>query len=364
MSDNDALYVISDSDSSANKSTNGDTQSQVQTPQKTIKEKEAPNKVKLQAIKPKEQARPQGDRVVLPQRSNAIPQQNHENDHKRSSTKKTPIQRVKAEPTKQQNKYINSPQQQEVVELSDDSSEEQESDDDLSGALALLDLQPPSLPPLPSDSPYILPNDALQHLQDLTHFTYRNHEIPPNAYKIFMGHEWLTDENINPYMDYLQRQYPRTFFFSTFFYTSLPRDRSWTKKINIFDRTIFDRVVVPINLNSHWFVIVVDWKQQCFTVLDSMSPATHYADKIYQYLCEESIRRKEEFFTPARLRQFPRIAPRGVPKQTDGSSCGLFLALFARTAALEKIGKWDWGPKEAVGFRRRMLWDLVNDIST
>ena len=83
-----------------------------------------------------------------------------------------------------------------------------------------------------------------------------------------MSPNWLNDQIINFYFGMLEQDCNKVtktvFVFSTFFCTRLAQDghegvEKWTKRVDLFT---FDRVLVPINYQQHWSLVVVDVKSK------------------------------------------------------------------------------------------------------
>ena len=180
--------------------------------------------------------------------------------------------------------------------------------------------------------------------------------------------------------------------FSTFFYTKLGSEQKhsasnirmsdaarkhanvckWTKKINIFDKMIH---IYPINeIEHHWYVIVVVFpsdKEPYIAVLDSDAHGDKKDDVIYNlknYLVEELQIKSIKSISKTTIKEMKTIYPK-VPKQSDGSSCGLFVLyyvkeIFKRVDMLDSLfddmSSWHRDEKELVTMRYELAKTIKN----
>jgi len=114
----------------------------------------------------------------------------------------------------------------------------------------------------------------------------------------------INDEVINAFLSLiaersrLKPRLPQVYCFSTFFYTSISTKhysqvRRWTKDTDIF---AFDILMIPIHLELHWCLAVVDLKGKCISYYDSLhgdSPAGCF-ELIRKYLEQESLDKRKQ----------------------------------------------------------------------
>lgn len=196
--------------------------------------------------------------------------------------------------------------------------------------------------------------------------------------QILMGNGWLNDELVNGYCALLARHSPHTYFFSTFFYTKLVDAgfagvARWTRKRSPLGGG-YKRLVFPLNFgNAHWALAYADLERREIGYLDSMGSARQgrVTARLKAYLGSESQDKGlTERWSEGDIAALREFAPRHVPQQQDGESCGVFACLFARELAREhhifadsdakrRNGEDNWGQNEASQFRKRMAWDLL-----
>lgn len=137
--------------------------------------------------------------------------------------------------------------------------------------------------------------------------------------------------------------------FTSFFYTRLKEAgyqgvRSWTKKVDLFDK---HALIIPVNEDFHWYLIMVINPGACLPsagedatsyicVLDSLTMnvrrkerLTAYKNachKITDYLSEVAKERKGE----EGLRRTPIIKRAAVPSQQNEFDCGVYLLHFVQ----------------------------------
>lgn len=173
-------------------------------------------------------------------------------------------------------------------------------------------------------------------------------------------HAWLNDEIISAFCARLASLDHTQHYCSTFFYTKLSdmsttMDREWLRR---WHRTVgndVNRIFVPVNWgNSHWALVVFDVGERILRYYDSMMSGARGREaltRVKRALDELEIatktveperpRKKEEpvgvlAFLMSRMSLGPPLVktaqreikmemPSGQPRQTDGSSCGVFV---------------------------------------
>lgn len=103
--------------------------------------------------------------------------------------------------------------------------------------------------------------------------------ITVQSYKTLEIEKYLDDSIINFYLKYIENELldddmrEKTYIFDTFFYENYSRDihidlpngtsestyryeriKNWTKNVDLFKK---EYIVVPINMKSHWFVVII-----------------------------------------------------------------------------------------------------------
>ncbi|XP_071454063.1 uncharacterized protein [Hetaerina americana] len=145
---------------------------------------------------------------------------------------------------------------------------------------------------------------------------------------------WLNDEVINNYMDMLTQRgqsddYPSVYCFNTFFYPKLNSSgyssiRRWTKKVDIFQK---DMLIVPLHLEIHWALAVVDFRQKTICYYDSMNGRKrNILQALMKYLQDEKSDKKKEKFDSS---GWDIKLVHDIPQQRNGYDCGVFACMFA-----------------------------------
>jgi len=116
---------------------------------------------------------------------------------------------------------------------------------------------------------------------------------------------WLNDEVINFYMNLLiargtsSDKYPKVHAMNTFFYPKLLSGghsslKRWTRKVDIFAQ---DLVVVPIHLDIHWCMSIIDFRDKSIVYYDSMGSSNPKClAALKQYLQDESLDKKKQSY--------------------------------------------------------------------
>ncbi|KAJ8677928.1 hypothetical protein QAD02_013715 [Eretmocerus hayati] len=176
------------------------------------------------------------------------------------------------------------------------------------------------------------------------------------------GLNWLNDEVINFYMNLLitrgeNDNYPNVYAMNTFFYpklisgghTSLKR---WTRKIDIFSKDI---VVIPIHLGVHWCMSIIDFRYKSIQYYDSMgSPNNKCLCLLKQYIHEESIDKKKK---PYSFQDWNFECVQNIPRQTNGSDCGVFSCMFAEYICSNR--ELNFSQDNMPYFRNKMIYEIL-----
>lgn len=149
--------------------------------------------------------------------------------------------------------------------------------------------------------------------------------------------EWVNDRIISAYLEMLleNREKRNILVFNSFFYVSLTLrgnvfvDRQWMDR----DIFLYDKVVVPLFLHSHWSLGCIDNRRRRVTVYDSLRPFhRECAEKLRGFVEYQSIRRR------GRVVEYSAVYSLKTVQQKNCSDCGVFLLLFARRILLEEGG--------------------------
>ncbi|GLV42508.1 hypothetical protein CBL_03245 [Carabus blaptoides fortunei] len=206
-------------------------------------------------------------------------------------------------------------------------------------------------------------NDALKSRNPNRVFAEKfNLRITGHDLKLFNEKEWLNDEVINFYVNLIQqrserRNMPRVHSFSTFFYPKLMSSgysslRRWTKRVDIFS---FDIIVVPVHLGFHWCMATIDFRDKSIRYYDSMLGKNNQClMALENYLREEHRdKKKTEYDTSA----WKRVIMKDIPRQLNGSDCGVFSCTFAEF--ITRNAKILFTQENMPYIRRKMVIEII-----
>ncbi|XP_078613563.1 uncharacterized protein LOC144883149 [Branchiostoma floridae x Branchiostoma japonicum] len=141
--------------------------------------------------------------------------------------------------------------------------------------------------------------------------------------------EWLNDNVINGYFELLAEVRPDVYCFNTFFYTQLCRKgyqgvKRWTKKVQIFEKSL---LLVPLHLGNHWCLAEVSVADKLLFLYDSRGGAYPTClQRLVSYLCCEAKERGEADFTWG----WGGHCKEDIPVQETSGDCGVFVCQYAR----------------------------------
>ncbi|XP_061396610.1 uncharacterized protein LOC133332243 [Musca vetustissima] len=181
------------------------------------------------------------------------------------------------------------------------------------------------------------------------------------------GHNWLNDEVINFYMNLLTERgevkskshgLPTVYAMNTFFVPRLMQAghagvKRWTRKVDIFSK---DVIPVPVHVGGvHWCMAIIHMKNRTIKYYDSMgTPNPSVLKALEQYLKDESLdKRKQPFDTS----DFQIESVQGVPRQMNGSDCGVFSCMFAEYITRNK--EITFSQQNMEYFRQKMILEIV-----
>ncbi|XP_040596747.1 sentrin-specific protease 2-like [Mesocricetus auratus] len=177
--------------------------------------------------------------------------------------------------------------------------------------------------------------------------------------------QWLNDDIINFYVNLLSQRskspdYAAIHTFNTFFHTKLKcrgyrSVKRWTRAVNIFEKDI---VLVPIHLEVHWNLVVIDLRQKTIAYWDSMGlKRPSVLRMIFQYLQEESKARRNIDLDPLEWRQHS-MAAEEIPLQLNKSDCGVFTCKYADY--ISRGQPITFSQKHMPLFRKKMVWEILH----
>ncbi|CAJ0935937.1 unnamed protein product, partial [Mesorhabditis belari] len=179
--------------------------------------------------------------------------------------------------------------------------------------------------------------------------------------------QWLNDEVINAFLSLLvdrsekSSKYPKAYTFNTFFYKNI-RDPNkgyksvarWTRKVDIFAKEV---VFVPVHLDVHWCMAIINMIEQKIEYYDSMAG---YSDSdqclrlLLDYLVKEA-ENKKKAFNP---KEWSTVFRQDCPQQKNGYDCGVFSCLFAEYASRQ--ADLTFTQADINYYRKRMAWEICN----
>ncbi|XP_078036580.1 sentrin-specific protease 1 [Augochlora pura] len=174
---------------------------------------------------------------------------------------------------------------------------------------------------------------------------------------------WLNDEVINFYMNLLiarstnNDRYPKAHAMNTFFYPKLISGghaslKRWTRKIDIFAQ---DLIVIPIHLDIHWCMSIIDFRDKSIRYYDSMgSNNMKCLSALRQYLEDESLDKKKQQYDTS---NWKLECPKNIPQQMNGSDCGVFSCMFAEYICVNK--KITFTQQDMPYFRNKMVYEIL-----
>lgn len=177
------------------------------------------------------------------------------------------------------------------------------------------------------------------------------------------GLNWLNDEVINFYMNLImergkQEGKLKVYATNTFFYPKLMQGghqslRRWTKKVDIFAHDI---MLVPVHLDVHWCMTIIDFRDKTIRYLDSMGGHNKRAVEAFlTYLVEECMDKKKEKFDTS---GWNMPVAKNIPQQMNGSDCGMFSCTFAEFYSRD--AKFNFSQENMPYLRRKMVYEIIS----
>ena len=182
---------------------------------------------------------------------------------------------------------------------------------------------------------------------------------------------WLNDSVINFYVELILKRaasepekHPKIHIFNTYFY-SLLKVKGYSgvakitrkAKIDIFS---LDMVIVPVHLEVHWALAVINIKEHRFEYYDSMMNKEH--KNAVLLLLKGYV--EEEYKDKKKVKSYDTseweyYTVENLPQQTNKYDCGVFTMTFAehisRGASVLFVP-----PKHMKYFRMKMMWEIIN----
>ena len=190
---------------------------------------------------------------------------------------------------------------------------------------------------------------------------------------------WLNDNVVNAYMGAIKLESAsehggengpkRTLHvhaFNSFFYELLSkkgrgydyaRVRKWTRRIDIF---ALDKVLVPVHIDVHWTLAVLNMRKRRIEYYDSLGHDNQPCiDRLRRYLEDEHKDKKGEPL--ADLAEWSKHVPANIPQQENGYDCGVFMLQYALHARLHQDDDTDFAfaQSDVPTSRARIMLELL-----
>merc|ERR1712012_96922 len=180
------------------------------------------------------------------------------------------------------------------------------------------------------------------------------------------GLNWLNDNIVNFYFSMIEarsssnQNLPKTYVFSTFFYPRLQEVghqgvARWTIGTDIFS---YDLLLMPIHLGMHWCLATVDLRHMTINYYGSMGGNnTECLAELDDYLHQEYLAKKGKTLD---AEVFDRNLVKGIPRQLNGSDCGVFTCQYAEF--LSRGASLDFSQGDMPRVRRRMAGEILGNV--
>ena len=144
---------------------------------------------------------------------------------------------------------------------------------------------------------------------------------PISDIKDLLEYNWFNDRIINKYLDILESLHNdrRVRCLSTFFYQYLDKKPSVLKE----NFSSYLKVIIPIHKDQHWHLIEIDNVEKEINIYDSLVADIKPATKIKEYMVSFQNDITDSFKYIIKVRNHG--------KQPNGSDCGLYVCLSARS---------------------------------
>jgi len=184
------------------------------------------------------------------------------------------------------------------------------------------------------------------------------------------GENWLNDKALEFYLQMVasrrcqESQFrggrlPRVHCMSTYFFLNLIMRgyegsiQRWNKDVDIFT---FHMVLVPIHLQEHWCLAIIDFRNKALLYYDPMGGENMPAlSALLNYIGREHMFKKRR---PIDLKIWAKEMVKDWPEQENTADCGMFVVkaaeFFSRDAPVK------FSQEDMPYFRKRMIWEIIN----
>ncbi len=176
--------------------------------------------------------------------------------------------------------------------------------------------------------------------------------------------QWLNDESINLYMKMIQKRADESgaelLCLNSFFYAFLTKNgyekvRRWSRGKDLFAGKM--RVMFPVHLGNHWCLGIINFRDKRLEYYDSLSsPNPECMQAMREYVNREHQDKKKRPFDWSAWGA-DVVNPPQLPRQENGSDCGIFAALFAESFSRDEFPSFS--QTDMPNLRRLMTVELV-----
>ncbi|CAM4653190.1 hypothetical protein PO909_026872 [Leuciscus waleckii] len=166
--------------------------------------------------------------------------------------------------------------------------------------------------------------------------TYNKHTLTLDDLSTLDDQNWVNDQVINMYGELImEATNHKVHFFNSFFYRQFVAKgyegvRRWTKKVDLFSKTL---ILIPLHLEIHWSLITVDVSKQNINFYDSQGILFKFAvDNILKYILAEAKEKKQLVFQKG----WKMVVNKTIPQQKNDNDCGVFVLEYCKCLAFMK----------------------------
>ncbi|XP_016365443.1 sentrin-specific protease 5 [Sinocyclocheilus rhinocerous] len=166
--------------------------------------------------------------------------------------------------------------------------------------------------------------------------TYNKHTLTLDDLSTLDDQNWVNDQVINMYGELImEATNHKVHFFNSFFYRQFVAKgyegvRRWTKKVDLFSKTL---ILIPLHLEIHWSLITLDVSKQSINFYDSQGILFKFAvDNILKYILAEAKEKKQAVFQKG----WRMVVNRTIPQQKNDNDCGVFVLEYCKCLAFMK----------------------------
>ncbi|XP_052395646.1 sentrin-specific protease 5 [Carassius gibelio] len=166
--------------------------------------------------------------------------------------------------------------------------------------------------------------------------TYNKHTLTLDDLSTLDDQNWVNDQVINMYGELIMEATDhKVHFFNSFFYRQFVAKgyegvKRWTKKVDLFSKTL---ILIPLHLEIHWSLITLDVSKQSINIFDSQGILFKFAvDNILKYILAEAKEKKQDVFQKG----WKMVINRSIPQQKNDNDCGVFVLEYCKCLAFMK----------------------------